>query len=360
MKEKRFFLLFFLCLTNPNIYAQFKNPEGSGFIVHEISAEAENDIELIEYHRNMVSDRYSQYDSNNVTIYQGYFQEYVFYNSGDVPHKVGLGVRYLYESDIPTELFSINGVKVQHQQDSAKKYFGVDAMGYFVFIDVVFPIHENVKIKVEDLSYIQKRNNNFIFKGSPRFTATIGNRLIDRHRPYFEIERLWINDIFFNRHTESFVSMLEQEGSLSNVLFTIQKTNGNIWEIEFTKEFVDAHHSTLAFDIEFGEWGYIGGGYSPLWDNNRGLVFNSEERITPYQYIFLTNRQLQVVRNAYYARHGYIFRDTALKRMYEGFSDRNFGNINYRENPNFSESLLTDTDRANIVIIQRLESMARN
>ena len=91
-------------------------------------------------------------------------------------------------------------------------------------------------------------------------------------------------------------------------------------------------------------------------------MFNSEERITPYQYIFLTNRQLQVVRNAYYARHGYIFRNLALGKMYDSnvFSARSFGNINYRENANFTELMLTATDHANIAIIQRLEALAGN
>jgi hypothetical protein len=152
--------------------------------------------------------------------------------------------------------------------------------------------------------------------------------------------------------------MLEQRGSLSNDLFTIQKTDGNTWEIEFTKEFVNAYSPNLTVDLERGSWGFIGGGYNPSWSGNRGFVYNSEESITPYQYIFLTNRQLQVVRNAYYARHGYIFRNTALKRMYERFPDNDFGNIHYRENPNFTEAMLTETDRANIAIIQRLEALA--
>jgi hypothetical protein len=153
--------------------------------------------------------------------------------------------------------------------------------------------------------------------------------------------------------------MLEQEGSLSNDLFTIQKTDGNTWEIEFTRRFVDAHRSNLIFDIEWGKWGRTGGFYNPLWEN-RGFVFNSEESIAPYQYIFLTNRQLQVIRNAYYARHGYMFKNVALGRMYDngGLSSRNFGNIHYRENPSFTEAMLTETDRANIAIIQRLEALA--
>jgi hypothetical protein len=330
-------------------------------LVYEISTAAENDFELVGYHVNMVDDNRRIFNDMAVYFYEGYFQEYVFYNNGNVPHKVVLGVAYFDKSDIPPVMFRINGIDVQHQLDYSDKFFGENAIGFFAHIEVVFPAHEETIIRVYDFSYIGNIDNTFIFKGSPRFTATIGNHWIDRDRHYFEIEENWINDIFFNRRTESLVSMLEKRGTLSNDLFTIQKTDGNTWEIEFTRQFVDAHRSNLAFDIEYGLWGQIGGGYKVFWRNHRGIVFNSEDSITPYQYLFLTNRQLQVVRNAYYARHGYIFKNVALARMYN--FDRfnfapSFGSINYRENPNFTEDMLTETDRANIAIIQALEALA--
>jgi hypothetical protein len=350
MKKRAIFMLIvFLCLVNSYVYAQ------SDFILHEISTAAENDLELVGYHVNMVSDRQLPDD----LFSEFNFQEYVFYNNGNISHKVVLGVWNQDISEMPSELFRINGVKVRHQPvpgDESTHF------GFFVFIEVVFPAREETRIRVNNFSYIRKKDNSFIFRGSPRFTVTIGNRFIDRFRPYFEIEEVWINDIFFNRRSESLVSMLEQRGSLSNGLFAIRKTDGNTWEIEFTREFVDAYRSNLVFHIEDGRWGYTGGGYTPLWQNHRGFVFNSEEKITPYQYIFLTNRQLQVLRNSYYARHGFIFRDTGLGRMYDSseFSSRRFGNINYAENPNFTEAMLTETDRANIATIQRLEALAGN
>jgi hypothetical protein len=44
--------------------------------------------------------------------------------------------------------------------------------------------------------------------------------------------------------------------------------------------------------------------------------------------------------------------------MYIDLMKKTFGGINYRENPNFSESMLTDTDRANIEAIWKLEQLA--
>lgn len=342
------------CFINSYAYAEYREPYPSTFLVHEISQAAENDLELTEYHLNRIDDSQKYPDGYS----RGIYQEYVFYNKGDTPHRVRLGVWYQHTSEIPSELFMINGVKVQHQLDYAEK-FGLFTIGFFAFIDIMFPAKKETKIMVYDLSYINKKDRNFTFKGSPRFTATIGNHFIDRFRfrPFFEIEEYWINDIFFNKlGEESLVSILEQKGSLSNDLFCIRKTNENTWEIEFTKKFVDEHRNNLTFEIEWGLWGYIG------WPGrSRGLQFNSEERITPYQYIFLTNKQLYVVRNAYYARHGYIFQNQNLGRMmHENFFAPSFGNINYKENPNFKESMLTDIDRANIEIIKRLEMLTEN
>jgi hypothetical protein len=356
MKERSVFLiLIFLCLANFYAYAQ------SIIIVHKTSAEAENDLELIGYHINHVNDNILFDNRRKLnpragdSFYEGYFQEYVVRNNGGVPYKAEFGVWNQYPSEIPSELFVINGVNVRHQfahvneLDAFENELSYLTIGYFAFIEVVFPPKEETRIRVNDFpSHISY--NSFISKSSPRFTVTIGNWFIDRSRPYFEIEEYWINDISVNRRSESLVSMLEQKGSLSNDLFAIRKTDGNTWEIEFTGKFVDAYRPNLTIDIEYGPWGYY-----------TGFDFNSAERITPYRYIFLTNRQLQVIRNAYYARHGYIFRNPALGRMYvkdDMYFESSFGNINYRENPNFTEAMLTETDHANIAIIQRLEALA--
>jgi hypothetical protein len=358
MLKIRFLIVLLFCFVKLYAYAEYRFPNPSSFIVYEISADAEIDLELTRYHLNRINDNQKYSDGYS----RGDYQEYVFFNNGDKPHKVRLGVWYQHTSEIPDELFMINGVKVKHQLEDSEN-IGLWAIGLFAYIDVMFPAQKETKIMAYELDYIKSNRfeREIIFKGSPRFTATIGNHYMDRFRfrPFFEIEEYWINDIFFNKlGEESFVSILEQKGSLTNDLFSIRKINTNTWEIEFTKEFVDNHRSNLTFEIEWGLWGFSGGGYP---GRSRGLIFNSEEKITPYQYIFLTNRQLQVVRNAYYARHGYIFKDKNMGRMmHENFDFPGFGNINYKENPNFKENMLTDTDRANIEIIKNLEALTKN
>jgi hypothetical protein len=298
---------------------------------------------------------------------RGYFQEYVLQNNGNTAHTVRFGVWYQYESEMPSELFRINGVRVRHIVGDGKEVYG---SSYFAFIDVDFPAHERVAIRVDELSSLMKSEGMdnhtilvypFTFNGNPHFTATIGNRRIDRiDRPYFEIEDWWIRDILFNDVTKtgkiSLLAILEQEGSLANDFFVIQKTNGNTWNIAFSEQFVTLHRSYLTFKIDWGWWGWT----HPLSNSMREWHLNIEEPMSPYQYIFLTNRQLRVLRNAIFARHGFVFTNHNLQRMFEELRNPDFGNINYQPNPDFTEAMLTETDRANIATIQRLEALAGN
>jgi len=330
-------------------------------IISEMSAEAENDLEWIAYHINMVQEGTERLEGFPLWQFYplGHFQELVLRNNGCVPHTVRFGIYFAdFDDTIRESLFMVNGTIVQQQF----KPGGLPSHA-FMFYDVVFPLREETRIRVHYL-LVQPYSSNFesrAFNGTPIFTATIGNCRLNPSRPYFEIEQSWITDIVFTRNIGhiirwghapsgvSFMSILEREGSLSNDYFALRKTNGNTWEIEFTSRFVEEHRETLAFGVIAGDWG---------WSELGGFRFNVEDAMTPYRHIFLTNRQLRVVRNAIFARYGFVFANQNLRRMFEGLRDPNFGNINYRPNPNFHEGLLTETDRANIAVIQRLEALS--
>jgi len=362
-EKPRGFLFFpLLFILSLNLFAEYKFPSNSWIAVIDITKDAKNNLELVEYHLSYVKDR-GYYSTSNIAIehlYNGIFSEYILYNNSDITYIVKLGVAYQYESDMPSELFVINNVPMQHQLGrlAIRNLDGSEWAGPFAaLIDIKFQAHETTKIRINDLAFTggynekEKRTEEFVFKGNPRFTVKIGNFEVDNRRRYIRIEEEWINDIIFHKTNESFISMLEKEGSLSNDLFTIRKTNGNTWEIEFTKLFVDRYGYGLIFKIESGSWGRKNA-FSEF-------VFDSTVKIRPYQYMFLTNNQLQIIRNSYYARHGYVFKNNALKKIFED-SESSFGNIYYREDPNFTELMLTDTDRANIATIQRLEALTGN
>ena len=58
--------------------------------------------------------------------------------------------------------------------------------------------------------------------------------------------------------------------------------------------------------------------------------------------------QLRLLRNAVYARHGRMFASADLQTLFGG-------QIWYRPNPDYSDDLLTETDKANIALIQEFE-----
>jgi hypothetical protein len=200
------------------------------------------------------------------------------------------------------------------------------------------------------------------WSGMPIFAVTIGNYVYGD----YNFEHQWIDGIRFFPKTgdgtikEDYLwNMLINMEIPENELFKIKKTSENAWEVQFTEQFVKQYE--LAFYFYIAWWGGELGGYCILRGNELELQSAissmskiSERKLAPYELILLTNKQLRIMRNAFYARHGYIFKDEELRKLFLKYVDYGF---NYHENPNFSESMLTEIDRANIATIQRLEAM---
>jgi hypothetical protein len=178
------------------------------------------------------------------------------------------------------------------------------------------------------------------------------------------IETYWVSDIlFYSNDDENTVKMsnfLRSMHSPQNEYFTINRKDENVFEIHFSDMFNFKYQHMLNLYIR--RWGGELGAYCYFYEsdlslNSGDVSWHEEERISkrrlaPYELVFLTNKQLRLMRNAFYARHGYIFKDNALKKAFSMI----FG---YRENHDFSESMLTDIDRANIVIIGELERIVQ-
>ena len=335
------------------------NAQAIYFHAANVSEEAANDLEWAAYHVNMGTE-----DGTELLPYydwwQSYsrnaFQEFTLYNNSNTSHTVRFEVYYEYPDDYQREfLFEVNGIAVGHQIIRIEP--SEFERGYYAFYDVTFPPNESTTVKVYNL--FGSISNSFP-NGIPRFTATISNRRLDPHRPYFAVEESWIRDICFIGKSKwvevvnaekSFMAILEREGSLANDFFILHKTNGNTWEIEFTSRFVEKNRKALRLEVGYGNWGFS----EPM---SMGWQFDIADAMTEYENIFLTNRQLRVLRNAIYARHGYVFKDEGMQNMFEEMIEPYFGQIYYWPNPGFTEDMLTETDRANIATIQRLEALA--
>jgi hypothetical protein len=59
------------------------------------------------------------------------------------------------------------------------------------------------------------------------------------------------------------------------------------------------------------------------------------------------------MRNAFYARRGYAFKDKNLEKAFSFV----WMNFSYKYNPDFKETLLTDINHYNIETIKKLESL---
>lgn len=70
---------------------------------------------------------------------------------------------------------------------------------------------------------------------------------------------------------------------------------------------------------------------------------------------FLSRQELSILRNAFYASHGYDFANNDLKKYFEDNCMRM--GVEYHVNPNFSESDFNETERKNIALIREMENM---
>lgn len=80
-----------------------------------------------------------------------------------------------------------------------------------------------------------------------------------------------------------------------------------------------------------------------------GLQFSKlDSKLTEADLKDLDKARLRLMRNAVYARHGRVFKSVDLQSLWECYTW-------YKKNPNYSDDLLTETDRYNIKLIKRFE-----
>ena len=182
----------------------------------------------------------------------------------------------------------------------------------------------------------------------------------------------WINNVIYNDiitlrrksllRTCEYLTGLQE---LTTELMKIYKINGNTFRIDFTERFMNIYNRGII--INFNIWGGRSSAHAYVEPNIiskeiiLGFIFNnaniSQRRLAPYELVFLTNNQLRIMRNAFYARHGYVFNSKEIRNMFDIFDYSNERRF-YEQNPDFHEGLLTEIDRANIETIRRLEALA--
>jgi hypothetical protein len=324
---------------------------------------------------------------------------YTIRNVGD-DYQARLGVFFdaLHDdaSNVASDVqFFVDGRHVQHTEPKLVQGFameGIMLMEFapgrntaWVLIDVFFPENSTITIEVRyrlrtDLpSYNRSLIPNELehinhWGGTTVFSVEIINDFIHRNN----LEYFWIYNIIFRQfgdwniiNTHEYLRSLQE---LETDLMRIQKPNSNTIKIEFTDYFMDNYQRsffirTKRWEYSTGNWPYImlsqtlNGHLEPnsSWEINLNFIDErtgdlgaytniTQRELGIYEFIFLTRNQLRVMRNAFFARHGFAFQSHDLQNIFETL-------WRYQPNPNFHESMLTEIDRANIAIIQRLETL---
>ena len=201
---------------------------------------------------------------------------------------------------------------------------------------------------------------------------TSGNNVEDNW--IFNIRFAGIEEWAWNLNMYDYLRELQ---SMEADLMTISRPSSNIIKIEFTEKFIENFRRSFLVETL---------GLRSVWSDdyfilgsileNQGMHYDSfpravnlnirdardpnqlaeqtditQRELAPYELLFLTSRQLRVMRNAFFARHGFVFQSADLQNIFALIPG-------YRPNPNFTEDMLTDIDRANIATIQRLEALA--
>lgn len=81
----------------------------------------------------------------------------------------------------------------------------------------------------------------------------------------------------------------------------------------------------------------------------------SKELLSKADLFTLSKRQLSILRNSFYAKYGYNFKNKEMGEYFEA-NCREQG-VEYKVNPIFSESDFNATERKNIALIREMENM---
>ncbi len=78
--------------------------------------------------------------------------------------------------------------------------------------------------------------------------------------------------------------------------------------------------------------------------------------LLPKEFLFFLSREdLSLLRNAFYASHGYGFKNKEIREYFEANCKEQ--GVEYKVNPRFSEADFNETERKNIELIRQMENM---
>ena len=132
-----------------------------------------------------------------------------------------------------------------------------------------------------------------------------------------------------------------------DMMRVISANKGIHWECGLPKD-------TAQLEVVFED------GYMDLSYNNRFRLggLDISENLIGYRHLFFLPKEcLEILRNSFYAIHGYDFKNQKWKDYFSEMYEKN--DSKYIINPNFSESDFNEIERKNIALIRKMENMIK-
>ena len=281
----------------------------------------------------------------NIQLFDDYYQvtvDFTFYNNGENENLL-VGFPYLLQREggvTTTSIYDfktwVNGELLEHKKNSIE----ISEQGIFEVIinqaftkNVFFPSKQTTKTKVEYKAEYGQASPSYklasYYYGSGRtWYNSIGKMTINIINNISKSDN-WIYNI------EMPISHNYRSATSIQIENYIKWINDNI-QIQLEKIEPDENDTMVI---------WLG---NPLWDIGPRIFlperFHYRNRLLDKKTLsLLSGSQLRILRNAFYAFHGYNFKDNNLKLFFQ-----NFSNSWYVINENFNESMFSEIERSNI------------
>lgn len=224
-----------------------------------------------------------------------------------------------------------------------------DGIATITFNALISSMKESVlKISYKNLQNAgnNQTGTNFVYK--IKLQKNSNNKKVDYSFNYLALQtsKLYINNIgLYDKYNEDFIEInnnVERSYSSKNIwtykLSTIFESN-DIYLIISLRLFDLSLDIT---DIRLFNYEDI----LTLFLNEKNL---RKEKIESREIFYLTNNQLSLLRNSFYAMHGYDFKNQTYKSFFSNYKW-------YKVSPKFSESDFNEIEKKNIAIIKEMEN----
>ena len=224
-----------------------------------------------------------------------------------------------------------------------------------IHFNMTIPSKETVSVKVsyQNLQNAGTNQTGTNFKYLIKLHKNKNNEPIDYDFSYTsskDSEAYIENIIIFDNNDDTYPELnynIERSFSAGNVWsFNIV---GHVFESDNMYVFIGLTYYDLSADSTDIRI-YSHNNTKTIYFKDRNL---SQELIERKELFFLSNEQLRLLRNTFYAIHGYHFKSQDLRNYFTQYRW-------YKTNPNFSEADFNETERKNIALIREMEDMTES